>query len=194
MNMQLSNQSLEIKSYLKQELIDVAGNLFKKFDKGKKNAVAIKDLGNMMRLLGYNPTEKEIKEMIANLDIAATGYFNKESFLACLARKERDSDSIQELINAFRVFDREGNGKIEEKYMRYILCKMGSALNDDEMDNFIKEATAMEFVEIINDVKFIKYENFALHMKGLYKPPDEDPKNKGKGGKGAKPAKGKSGK
>ena len=194
MNMQLSNQSFEIKSYLKQELIDVAGNLFKKFDKGKKNAVAIKDLGNMMRLLGYNPTEKEIKEMIANLDIAATGYFNKESFLACLARKERDSDSIQELINAFRVFDREGNGKIEEKYMRYILCKMGSALNDDEMDNFIKEATAMEFVEIINDVKFIKYQNFALHMKGLYKPPDEDPKNKGKGGKVAKPAKGKSGK
>ena len=192
--MQLSNQSLEIKSYLKQELIDVAVNLFKKFDKGKKNAVAIKDLGNMMRLLGYNPTEKEIKEMIANLDIAATGYFNKESFLACLARKERDSDTIQELINAFKVFDREGNGKIEEKYMRYILCKMGSAINDDEMDNFLKEATAMEFVEIINDVKFIKYENFALHMKGLYKPPDEDPKNKGKGGKGAKPAKGKSGK
>jgi calmodulin len=193
--MQLSSHSLEIKSYLKQELIDVAANLFKRFDKGKKNAVAIKDLGNMMRLLGYNPTEKEIKEMIAKLDVAATGFFTKEEFLACLARKERDSDTIQELVNAFRVFDADSNGKIEEKYMRYILCKMGSGLTDDEMDNLLKEATAMEFVEVINDVKFIKYENFALHLKGLYKPPDEDPKNKGKGakgGKGAKPGKGKN--
>jgi Ca2+-binding EF-hand superfamily protein len=184
--MQLSSQSLEIKSYLKQELIDVAVNLFKKFDKGKKNAVLIKDLGTMMRLLGYNPTEKEIKEMVSKLDAGATGVFTKEAFMACLARKERDSDTIQELISAFKVFDKEGTGKIEEKYMRYILCKMGSGLTDEEMDNLMKEATAMEFIDVVNDVKFVKYENLALYLKGLYIPPDEDPKNKGKGGKGGK--------
>lgn len=190
--MQLSTQSLEIKSYLKQELIDVAVNLFKKFDKGKKNAVLVKDLGTMMRLLGYNPTEREIKEMVSKLDAEATGVFTKEAFFSCLARKERDSDTIQELTSAFKVFDKENNGKIEEKFLRYILCKIGIGLADDEMDNLMKEATAMEFVEIVNDVKYVKYENLALHMKGLYNPPDEDPKNKGKGGKagrGGKPVK-----
>ena len=196
--MQLSNHSLEIKSYLKQELIDVAVNLFKKFDKGKKNAVLIKDLGNMMRLLGYNPTEKEIKDMISKLDVDSTGYFTKEAFLACLARKERDSDTIQELLNAFKVFDKENNGKIEEKYLRFILCKMGCGLTDDEIDTLMKEATAMDFIEVVNEIKFIKFENLALFLKGLYNPPEEDPKNKGKGGarggKGVKPGRGRGSK
>jgi len=193
--MQLNNHSLEIKSYLKQEFIDVAVNLFKKFDKGKKNAVLIKDLGNMLRLLGYNPTEKDIKEMIDVLDLKSTGYFTKEAFLACLARKARDSDTFQEFMSAFKNFDKEETGKIEEKYFRYFLCKMGSGLTDEEMDTILKEATAMEFVEVINDVKYIKYQNLALFVRGLYKPPDEDPKNKGKGGaKGKKLNKGKNGK
>jgi calmodulin len=196
--MQLSTQSLEIKSYLKQELIDVAINLFKKFDKGKKNAVLVKDLGTMMRLLGYNPTEKEIKEMVFKLDADGTGFFTKEAFMACLARKERDSDTIQELTSAFKVFDKENTGKIEEKYLRYILCKIGSGLTDEEIDTLLKEATGMEFVEVINDVKFVKYENLALYMKGLYNPPDEDPKNKGnrgsRGGRGGKPNKPRGGK
>jgi Ca2+-binding EF-hand superfamily protein len=147
--------------------------------------------------LEYNPTEKELKEMISKLDLESTGYFTREAFLASLARKERDSDNIQEMMSAFKLFYKEGTGKIEEKYLRYILCKTGSGLTVDEMDNLIKEATAMEFVEIINEVKYIKYQNFALFLKGLYNPPDEDPKSKGKGaksGKGGKQNKGKTGK
>ena len=70
---------------------------------------------------------------------------------------------------------------IEEKTLRYIMCNMGDALTTDEMDNLMKEATNNQFTEIVNEVTYIKYENFAKYLKDLYKPPPkEDPKKKKK--------------
>jgi calmodulin len=172
--------NLNIKSYIKQELIDLALQLFKKFDKGNKGYVEGKDLGAMLRLLEYNPTDRELKEMIAKLEDDPNnpkGIITKDGFLTCIAKKERDTDSIDELIQCFKIFDTEGKGLIEEKVLRYVLCKMGDGLTEDEMDNMIKEATP--FIQVINDLKFIKYNEFALFLKDLYKPPPvEDPKKK----------------
>ena len=54
---------LNLKNYVKQELIDVCLLLWKKFDKGNTGYIDEKDLVTMLRLLDYNPTEKEIIEM-----------------------------------------------------------------------------------------------------------------------------------
>ena len=63
---------------------------------------------------------------------------------------------------------------------------MGDGLTDEEIDNFMKEASTM-FVTINNDVKFVKYADFALYLKDMYVPPeDDDPKKNKKGGKGGK--------
>ena len=185
----LSNQSLDIKSYLKQEVIDVALNLFKKFDKGAKGYVEAKDLGTMLRLLEFNPTERELRDMIDKLEedpLNPKGMITRDAFLVCVAKKSRDPDTIDELIQSFKLFDRDGSGYIEEKDLRFILCKMGDGLTDEEIDNFMKEASTM-FVTINNDVKFVKYADFALYLKDMYVPPeDDDPKKNKKGGKGGK--------
>ena len=52
-----------LKNYVKQELIEVCNQLWKKFDKGNTGFINEKDLGTMLRLLEYNPTEKELIEM-----------------------------------------------------------------------------------------------------------------------------------
>jgi Ca2+-binding EF-hand superfamily protein len=176
----LSNQSLDIKSYLKQELIDVALALFKKFDKGAKGSIEAKDLGTMLRLLDFNPTERELREMIDKLEedpSNPTGLITKEGFLVCVAKKAKEPDTIEELINCFKLFDREGSGCIEEKDLRFILCKMGDGLTDDEMDNLMKEAVT-SFVDVVNDVKLIRYVDFALYLKDMYVPPKEEVKPK----------------
>lgn len=177
------NKTYDIKSYIKQELIDVALALFKKFDKGGKGWVEAKDLGNMLRLLEFNPTDTELKDMVDKLEEDPSnpkGQITKDGFLTCIARKARDSDTIDELMQCFKLFDTEGRGMIEEKTLRYVLCKMGSGLTEDEMDNLMKEASTM-FVQVINDVKYVKYSDFALYLKDMYVPPeDNDPKNKKK--------------
>ena len=54
---------LNLKNYVKQELIDVCLLLWKKFDKQNTGYIDEKDLVTMLRLLDYNPTEREIIEM-----------------------------------------------------------------------------------------------------------------------------------
>ncbi len=183
--MQINPINLEIKSYLKQEKIDVALTLYKKYDKGAKNAVLYKDIAIIVRLLDYNPTDRELKEMYELLDPTATGTITKDGLLTILARKARDSDTMEELLAAFRVFDTNNSGKIEEKFLRYVLCKMGSGLTDEEMDLLLKEATLNEMVEDVDDTKYLKY----LEFSEMLKPPKYDPTKPvdGKPGKPGKP-------
>lgn len=176
---------LNLKNYVKQELIDVCLLLWKKFDKQNTGYIDEKDLVTMLRLLDYNPTEREIIEMKDKLKSddpkAPQDKISKEGFFACVARKERDTDSIEEFLNCFKIFDPNNTGMIEEKTLRYIMCNMGDALSNDEIDNLMKEATNNQFTEIVNEVTYIKYENFAKYLKDLYKPPPkEDPKKKKK--------------
>ena len=60
--------AMNIKNYLKQEFIDLILLNFKKFDKEGKGAIPSKDLGMILQLLGYNPTKRELNEMMDILE------------------------------------------------------------------------------------------------------------------------------
>jgi len=164
--------ALNIKNYLKQEFIDLITQLFKKFDKEGKGAISSKDLGMILQLLGYNPTRTELDEMCKMLEEDPENpkeLITKEGLIACVARKARDSDTVDELIESFKIFDPENKGLIEEKYLRYILCKTGDCFADDEIELFMKESIPCQVIQ--NDLKFIKYVEFSMYLKELYKPP-----------------------
>ena len=84
--MNLSYHMLNLKNYIKQERIDICNQLWKKFDKGNTGFISEKDLGTMLRLLEYNPTERELiemKEMLKSVDpqgdpekISKEGFFS----------------------------------------------------------------------------------------------------------------------
>ena len=174
-----------LKNYVKQELIEVCNQLWKKFDKGNTGYINEKDLGTMLRLLEYNPTEKELiemKEMLKSIQPdAPEGKLSKDGFFACVARKERDTDSIEEFLNCLKIWDPNNTGLIEEKLFKYIMCNLGDSLADDEMNNLWKEATNNDLIVVKDEINFISYENFAKFLKGLWTPPPkEDPKKKNK--------------
>lgn len=170
--MNLNTSALNIKNYLKQEFIDLVMQLFKKFDKENKGTISTRELGMILQLLGYNPTKKELQDMCDKMEEDPNNpkeLMTKEGLLACVARKSRDSDTIDELIESFKIFDTENKGLIEEKYLRYILCKTGDCFADDEIELFMKETIPFQVIQ--NELKFVKYVEFAMFMKDLYKPP-----------------------
>lgn len=57
-----------------------------------------------------------------------------------MARKTKDSDSEEELREAFRVFDKDGNGFISAAELRHVMTNLGEKLTDEEVDEMIKEA------------------------------------------------------
>merc|ERR1711865_641239 len=45
-----------------------------------------------------------------------------------------------ELIEAFKVFDRDGNGFISAAELRHVMTNLGEKLTDEEVDEMIREA------------------------------------------------------
>lgn len=61
-------------------------------------------------------------------------------FLTMMARKMKDTDSEEEIREAFKVFDRDNNGFISAAELRHVMTSIGEKLTDDEVDEMIREA------------------------------------------------------
>ena len=61
-------------------------------------------------------------------------------FLTMMARKMKDTDSAEEIKEAFKVFDKDGNGFISAAELRHIMTNLGEKLTDEEVDEMIREA------------------------------------------------------
>ena len=78
-------------------------------------------------------------------------------FLNLMARKMKDTDSEEEIKEAFKVFDKDGNGFISAAELRHIMTNLGEKLTDEEVDEMIREA------DIDGDGQ-INYEEFVKMM------------------------------
>lgn len=57
-----------------------------------------------------------------------------------MSRKVKEADKEQELREAFRVFDRNGDGFISAPELRHVMTNLGEKLTDEEVEDMIKEA------------------------------------------------------
>eukprot|EP00980_Cylindrotheca_fusiformis_P019151 scaffold6486_cov96-Cylindrotheca_fusiformis.AAC.15 len=119
--------------------------------------ITTKELGTVMRSLGQNPTEAELQDMIQEIDADGSGTIDFPEFLTMMARKMKDTDSEEEILEAFKVFDKDGNGFISAAELRHIMTNLGEKLTDEEVDEMIREA------DIDGDGQ-INYEEFVKMM------------------------------
>ena len=78
--------------------------------------------------------------MINEVDADGNGTIDFPEFLSLMARKMKDTDTEEELIEAFKVFDRDGNGFISAVELRHVMTNLGEKLTDEEVDEMIREA------------------------------------------------------
>jgi calmodulin len=102
--------------------------------------ICTRDLGTVMRSLGQNPTDAELQDMINEVDADGQGMIDFPEFLSLQARKMKDTDTEEELIEAFKIFDRDGNGFISAAELRHVMTNLGEKLTDEEIDEMIREA------------------------------------------------------
>lgn len=85
------------------DVVSECRECFALFDKDGDDAITSKELGTIMRSLGQNPTEAELQDMINEGDADGSGTIDFPEFLAMMARKMKDTDSEEEMIEAFKV-------------------------------------------------------------------------------------------
>merc|ERR1712113_575969 len=142
---------------LTEEQIAEFKEAFSLFDKDGDGTITTKELGTVMRSLGQNPTEAELQDMINEVDADGNGTIDFPEFLSLMARKMKDTDTEEEPIEAFKVFDRDGDGFISAGELRYSMTNLGEKLSDLEVDEMIREA------DLDNDGQ-INYDEFVKMM------------------------------
>ncbi|GFR92474.1 calmodulin [Elysia marginata] len=125
---------------LTEESIAEFKEAFSLFDKDGDGTITTQELGVVMRSLGQNPTEAELRDMVNEVDADGNGTIEFTEFLTMMAKKMKESDTEEEIRDAFRVFDKDGNGFISAAELRHVMTNLGEKLTDDEVDEMVKEA------------------------------------------------------
>ena len=68
--------------------------------------------------------------MINGVDADGNGTIDFPEFSSLMARKMKDTDTEEELVEAFKVFDRDGNGFISTAELRHVMTNLGEKLTD----------------------------------------------------------------
>lgn len=55
-------------------------------------------------------------------------------------RAERDGNAEEEMLEAFQIFDADGDGNISADELRQIMENLGETLTQEEVEDMVKEA------------------------------------------------------
>ena len=152
-----SHVNLNIINNLTEEQIAEFKEAFQIFDKDGDGSITTKELGTVMRSLGQNPSDEEVRQMIEEVDEDKSETIDFKEFLGLMARKMKETDAEDELLEAFKVFDRDGNGKISAHELRYVMLSSGEDLTEQDIQEMVMEAD-------IDGDGFIDYQEFVKIM------------------------------
>ncbi|XP_057978867.1 probable calcium-binding protein CML20 isoform X1 [Malania oleifera] len=92
------------------------------------------------RALGFEMTEEQINQMIADVDKDGSGAIDFDEFVQMMTAKMGERDTKEELMKAFRVIDQDNNGKISASDIKHIAKELGENFTDNEIQEMIDEA------------------------------------------------------
>lgn len=87
---------------LDEEMMDQVKKWFDSFDKDKDGQIQTSELGTILRILDFNPTEKELQDMINEVDPTRTALVDLNTVNKLVERKLHDTDTIEELVEALK--------------------------------------------------------------------------------------------
>jgi len=114
--------------------------VFEMFDNGN-GKVKKEELGDVIRTMGKNPTDDEIKEIEKELKVDNDGNIDFSDFVEVVGKKfVNEEDKEKTLREAFKVFDKDSNGFLTIDELRDIMTNKGKMkLSEAEVEEMIAE-------------------------------------------------------
>ena len=146
---------------LTDENLEEIDEIFEMFDKDRDGLISFFDLTNMLRWLQFNPTEREMRAYEEKYDAAKQKQIKLTYIKEIVDMKMSEPDTIEELIEAMKVLDNNKDGTIPVPELRWAMSKLGDPLDDQTLDEMIKEIDSdgkgyvdiLEFAKITFNIK-----------------------------------------
>ena len=118
---------------LSDEFVKEIRETFELFDINKDGTIDAEELGLVFQSLGQVYTEDELLDIIQDFDLSKNKGIAFEDFLELMKKRFKDIDTEEELIEAFKVFDRDASEKITHTELKYVFKMIGEVATDDDI-------------------------------------------------------------
>jgi Ca2+-binding EF-hand superfamily protein len=152
--------SENLKVNLSEEKIAELRSAFQLFDGDNNNGNITKNkLKKILNNLNYFPTDDDLNDMVAIVDKNGDGNINFNEFLELMCDKMDQNDSEEEILEAFRIFDKGSKGYVTRVDFKQIMKYLGETIEEDELDELMKDCDEDQDNQL-NFEEFKKMMNF----------------------------------
>ena len=113
---------------------------FKIFDNDNDNKLNKEEARYAFMALGWNFSEEELNSIMQNN--AQDNLLSLESFSNYLFDRSKDAEIEEEIMETFAEMDKDGDGKINAKDLKYLLYSIGEKFDDEEINEIIRETSS----------------------------------------------------
>ncbi|VDM26162.1 unnamed protein product [Toxocara canis] len=133
-----------------EEQLSECREVFCYFDSKGDERIGVAQVGDVLRALGQNPTDAEIRKCCAHWTDPDTR-ITFEDFVPIYqsVNKSKENHTLEEFVEGLSHFDKEGNGLINVAELRHLLTTLGERLSDEEVRFFCRtEAYRFDSIHI----------------------------------------------
>merc|ERR1712073_236438 len=120
-------------------------NCFDLFDTKKQDFLGADDLDEILRAMGFRPSKEELMDILKEIDEDGSGEIEFGEFCQLCAKflvEDPDVETLKrELKDAFRIYDKEGQGFITTETLRGLITELLAPLTNEEVEASSRSST-----------------------------------------------------
>ena len=97
------------------------------------------------------------------MDTDESGKIDLPEFLHMMSKRISDTNLEEDILEAFKVFDKDGNGVISARELKVVMANLGETLTETEVEAMISDAD-MDGDGCINYAEFFAMVNTTLRQ------------------------------
>ncbi|CRL01818.1 CLUMA_CG015033, isoform B [Clunio marinus] len=155
---------------LDEEQVQMLRRAFSMFDSSKSGKIEKEKVRTILNTLGHTYDDSDLDALLEAEDTEGRGTLTFDEFCRVAVHfSDEDDEALQkELKEAFRLYDKEGNGYIPTSSLREILAALDDQLTSDQLNEMIAEIDTDssgtvdfdEFTEFMRPELDIDYYNY----------------------------------
>ena len=127
------------------------------YGRESENSFTSQEIEAALRVLGHETTGEVLEDMMQKLNLADDKVAEPQDGQSVTAKRIRFQVALEELIETFRVFDKDNNGLILTSELKLVMNSVGERLTRPEIEEIIKEGNP-------NLDDYMNYEQFVRRV------------------------------